>query len=253
MKKVFALILALAMVFAFAACGEEKEPAKTLTMGCSADFAPYEFYDGDDVIGIDAEIAKAVCDKLGYELVISDMDFDTIITAVSTNKVDFGMSGFTVTEDRLKEVNFSESYTTSKQVIVVPNDSPIKSCDDLFADGATYKVGVQTNTTGDIYISGDVEDMGLKLEVKQYTKATDAILALTSGKVDCFIIDEQVGINFCKNTDGISVLESEYILEDYAVAFAKDSEIFESFNAALKELIADGTVQKIIDKYITAE
>ena len=123
MKKIFAVILALAMVFAFAACGE-KEPTpdtpetKTLTMGCSADFAPYEFYDGETIVGIDAEIAKAVCDKLGYELEISDMDFDTIITAVSTGKVDFGMSGFTITDARKLSVNFSDPYEETVQASI---------------------------------------------------------------------------------------------------------------------------------------
>ena len=261
MKKLFAIILACFMIFALVACSggskdngdsqDETEEVKVLKMGSSADFPPYEYYEGDEIVGIDAEIAAAVCEKLGYQLEINDMIFDSIITAVKQGKVDFGMSGFTVTEDRLLEIDFTIPYTTSKQVIVVPEDSEIQSVDDLFADGATYKVGVQTNTTGDIYISDDVDTLGLSLEVMQFTKATDAIIALTSGKVDCFIIDDQVGKAFCAANDGIKVLETEYVVEEYAVVFPKESELYDDFNTALQELIDDGTVQQIIDKYIT--
>ena len=179
------------------------------------------------------------------------MNFDSIVAAVASHKYDFGMSGFTITEDRLEQVNFTESYTTSTQVIVVPEGSDITTVDDLFAEGATYTVGVQTNTTGDLYITGDVEDNGLSLEISRFTKGTDAVVALTSGKIDCFVIDEQVGKAFAESNEGLKVLDTEYVVEDYAVIFAKDREIYESFNTTLKELIADGTVQTIIDKYIT--
>lgn len=251
--------MALVMVLAFAACGndantngdDQQTNEKVLTMATSADFPPYEYYDGDSIVGIDIEIAQAVCEKLGYTLEIVDMNFDSIVAAVASHKYDFGMSGFTITEDRLEQVNFTDSYTTSKQVIVVPEGSDITTVDDLFAEGATYTVGVQTNTTGDLYITGDVEDNGLSLEISRFTKGTDAVVALTSGKIDCFVIDEQVGKAFAESNEGLKVLDTEYVVEDYAVIFAKDSEIYESFNTTLKELIADGTVQTIIDKYIT--
>lgn len=256
MKKILAALLALTMILAFAACGggEDTPPADgdkvTLKMACSADFPPYEFYEGEDIVGIDVEIATAICEKLGYELEITDTIFDSIITAVSTNKFDFGMSGFTVTEDRKLEVDFSETYTTSKQIVVVPENSPIADVDDLFTGDVAYNIAVQTGTTGDIYISGDVESLELPHEVKQFTKYSDAVIALTGGKADCLIVDEAVGLAFIEETEGLKALATEYALEDYAIAFPKNSPYLAEFNGALKDLIADGTVQKIIDKYI---
>lgn len=249
MKKVFAMILALALLCAGSAFAE------SIKMGSSIDFAPYEYYDDEtgDIVGIDVEIAKAVAEKLGYELEIEDMQFDSIIAAVVSGKVDFGMSGFTVTEERKQSVDFSTPYTTAKQSVIVPEGSAITSVDDLFNPDSAYKIGVQIGTTGDLYITDDVEANGLKHTVERYNKAPDAIVALNSGKVDCVIIDDQVAVSFVNANEGLSILDTAYALEEYAICFAKDSELYAPFNAALEELIADGTVQSIIDKYITAD
>ena len=249
MKKIFAVMLAIALLCASAACAE------TLKMGSSIDFAPYEYYDDvtGDIVGIDVEIAKAVCDKLGADLEIVDMQFDSIIAAVVAGKVDFGMSGFTVTEERKQSVDFSTTYTTAKQSVVVPADSTITTVDDLFDAEAEYKIGVQIGTTGDLYITDDVDANGLKHSIERFNKAPDAIVALNSGKVDCVIIDDQVAVNFVNANEGLKLLDTAYALEDYAICFPKESPLYADFNAALEELIADGTVQAIIDKYITAE
>lgn len=255
MKKILALILVLALsVCVFAACGEKAEQEaedNVLTMATNAEFPPYEFYDGDKVVGIDAEIAAAIAEKLGMELEIVDTAFDSIIPAVVAGKYDMGMAGMTVTEERLEEVNFSDSYATGVQVVIVKDGSDIKTVDDLFGD-KNYTIGVQTGTTGDLYSTWDLEDEGLAT-VSRFNKGADAVLALTEGKVDCVIIDNEPAKEFVAANAGLKILETAYAEEDYAICFAKDSELTEKVNGALKELIADGTVQKIIDKYISAE
>lgn len=164
--------------------------AATLTMATNAEFPPYEYYENETIVGIDAEIAAAIADKLGMKLVIDDMAFDAIITSVQSGKADMGMAGLTVTEDRLKNVNFTTSYATGVQVVIVTEDSDITSVDDLFADGANNTVGVQTNTTGDIYTTGDIEDAGLGT-IERFNKGADAVAALVSGKLDCVVIDNE--------------------------------------------------------------
>ena len=156
-------------------------------MATNAQFPPYEYYQNEVIVGIDAEFAAAIADKLDMKLVIDDMEFESIITAVQTGKSDFGMAGMTVTEDRLKNINFSNSYATGIQSIIVPEGSEIKSVDDLFADGADYLVGTQKGTTGDIYAEGD---FGAE-RVMKYASGNEAVQALKTGKVDCVIIDNE--------------------------------------------------------------
>ena len=248
MKKMLAMLLVCLMTLAGAACAE------TITMGSSIDFAPYEYYDDatGEIVGIDVEIAQAVAEKLGYDLEIVDMQFDSIIAAVVSGKVDFGMSGFTVTEERKQSVDFSTNYTTAVQSIIVPENSAITSVDDLFNPDNSFEIGVQIGTTGDLYITDDVESNGLSHHIQRFNKAPDAIVALSSGKVDCVIIDDQVAIAFVKNNEGLKLLDTAYAFEEYAICFAKESPLYAPFNEALEALIADGTVQSIIDKYIVA-
>ena len=244
-------ILAIALICMLSLTGMAM--AETLKMATNAAFPPYEFYDDEtgEIVGIDAEVAAAICEKLGYELEIVDMDFDAIIPAVTTGKIDFGMAGMTVTEERMQSVDFTTSYATGIQVVIVKEGSEITSVDDLFAEGASHKIGVQQGTTGDLYASWGIEDAGLG-SVERFKTGTDAVLALTSGKVDCVIIDNEPAKNYVAANEGLVILDTEYAVEDYAIALAKDSELTEQINAALEELIADGTVQAIIDKYIAA-
>ena len=173
--------------------------APTLTMGTNAEFPPYEFYEGDKIVGIDAEIAAAIADKLGMKLVIEDMAFDAIIPAVTSGKIDMGMAGMTVTDERKQSVNFSDSYATGVQVVIVTADSKIKSVDDLSAGG--LKIGVQSSTTGDLYATWDLEDEGLAT-VQRYNKGADAVQALVTGKVDCVIIDNEPAKAFVEANNG---------------------------------------------------
>lgn len=166
---------------------KDAEGKEELHMATNAQFPPYEYYDGDKIVGIDAEMAAAIADKLDKKLVIDDMDFDAIITSVQTGKSDMGMAGMTVTEERLQSISFSDSYAQGIQVVIVPDDSKIASVDDLFADGATYLIGTQKGTTGDIYAEGD---FGAD-RVMKYASGNEAVQALVTGKVDCVIIDNE--------------------------------------------------------------
>ena len=244
MKKILAFVLVAIMAISLTACVNAKPTEKeTLVMATNATFPPYEYYDGDEIVGIDAEIAKAIADKLGMELRIDDMEFNSIITAVNSGQADIGMAGMTITEDRKQSVDFSDSYATGVQVVIVTQDSPIQTVDDL----AGKKIGVQLTTTGDIYAT---EEFG-KDYVVQFNKGADAVLALKNGQVDAVIIDNQPAKAFVEQNEGLKILETEYANEDYCIAFKKgNDELREKVNNALNELIADGTVQDIIDKYI---
>ena len=257
MKKIISLILAAALcIFVFAACGtdsaENGADKKVLTMATNAEFPPYEFYEGDKVVGIDAEIAAVIAEKLGMELEIVDTAFDSIIPAIVAGKYDMGMAGMTVTEERLEEVNFSDSYATGVQVVIVKEGSEITTVDDLTGD-KKYTIGVQTGTTGDLYSTWDIEDEGLGT-VSRFNKGADAVEALKIGKVDCVIIDNEPAKAFVAESEGLKILDTAYAEEQYAVAVSKDNtELLENINKALAELTADGTLQKIVDKYIKAE
>ena len=230
-----------------AASGDYKlATAGTLTMGTNATFPPYEYYDGDTVVGIDAEICQAIADKLGLKLEIQDMDFSSLVAAVQSGKIDISAAGMTVTEDRLKNVDFTDSYSTGVQVVIVPEDSDIQSVDDMKGK----LIGVQDATTGHIYCSDDFGDEN----VIPYNNGAMAVQALKDGKVDCVVIDQQPAKSFVEANEGLKILDTEYVTEDYAIAVAKDNTALkDAINAALKELKDDGTIQSILDKYIKAE
>lgn len=244
MKKVFALILALCMMISVSAFADA---TPVLTMGTNAAFPPYEFYEGKEIVGIDAEVAAAIAEKLNMALVIEDMDFPVLTSAVASGKIDIAMAGMTVTEERLQEVNFSTSYATGIQSIIVKEGSSIQSVDDL-ANAAL--IGVQEGTTGDIYCS---DEFGTD-HVAQYKTGNDAVMALVAGKVDCVVIDNEPAKAYVAANEGLVILDTEYVQEDYAIAVAlENTELLEQINAALEELIADGTVAQIVAKYISAE
>lgn len=200
--------------------------------------------------GIDVEIAQAIADKLGLKLVVDNMDFSSVITSVQTGKEDMAMAGLTVTDERKTQIDFTDSYATGKQVIIVKTGSDIKSADDLKGK----KIGCQEATTGYIYCSDTVENGGYGEEnVTAYTTGALAVQALSDGKVDAVVIDNEPAKNYVAATSGLTILETPYVTEEYAIGTSKDNTaLHDAINTALKQLIADGTVQKIIDKYITA-
>ena len=258
-KKVLAVVLAVLMACAvFAACSKNtdngNEKKGTLVMATNAAFPPYEYKDGDSFAGIDVEIAEKIAEKLGMTLEIQDVEFGSIIGGVQTGKFDMGMAGLTVTDERKESVNFTNTYAKAKQVVIVKSDSSIASLDNLKGDGS-MKYGVQQDTTGDIYASDTIENGGYGEEnVIRYKTGNDAVQALVNGKVDAVIIDNEPAKSFVAANEGLTILDGAWVEEEYAIAIAKDNtELLDKVNTALEELIADGTVQSIIDKYITAE
>ena len=234
MKKIFALILVLALSLTCVAAFAEDKP--TLTMATNAAFPPYEYHemiDGEDkIVGIDAEIFYAICDYLGYEGVIDDIDFNAIIPALQGG------------------MDFSDSYATGVQVVIVKEGSAIASVDDLFAEGANHAIGVQTATTGDIYSTDDIEGAGLGT-VERFNTGADAVQALLTGKIDCVIIDNEPAKAFVAANEGLTILDTEYVKEEYAIAVAKgNDELLAKLNEALTALTEDGTIPAIIEKYI---
>lgn len=244
MKKIVALLLAALMVLCLVSCGQKD---KELVMGTNAAFPPYEFTDENgEIVGIDAEIAAAIADKLGMKLVIKDMEFDSLITAVSTGSVDMVLAGMTVDPEREESVNFSTPYAKGIQVVIVKEDSEIASIDDL--EGK--KIGVQAGTTGDIYCT---DDYGQE-SVNQYQNGALAVQALLNGQVDCVVIDNEPAKAYVTANEGLKILETEYADEDYAIAIAKgNTKLLEKVNKALDELKKEGKLDEIVEKYIPAK
>lgn len=219
--------------------------AGKLTLATNAEFPPYEYHDGDKIVGIDMDIADAIAKKLGLEVQIEDIAFDSVILEVTSGKADIGLAGISATDERKQSVDFSDTYTTSKQLIIVKDDSAIKGSKDL--EGKT--VGVQTGTTGDI-LASDIKDV----KPERYDKGMDAVQALSQGKVDAVIIDSEVAKKFVEETSGLKVLDEAFADENYAIAIKKgNKELLDSVNKALSELKSDGTIDSIIAKYIKAE
>lgn len=258
-KKVLALSMAALMAAVLAGCssgekGTETTSApdegktaqtETLIMGTNATFPPYEFYEGDEIVGIDVEIAEAIGEKLGMGVKVEDMEFDALIPALSSNKVDFVAAGMTVTPEREKSVNFTDTYATSAQVIIVKEGSDIASGDDL----KNKTIGVQLGTTGDT-LASDIEGA----QVERFNKGFEAIQSLLQGKIDAVVIDSAPATVFAEQDENLVILEEALSSEDYAMAINKDNtELLEQVNGAIAELKEEGTLDAIVDKYIPAE
>ena len=222
------------------------EPGK-LIMSTNAAFPPYEMTtDSGEFEGIDIETAQAIADKLGLELQIDDMDFDAALLAVQQGKADMVMAGVTVTDERQNVMDFTDSYATGIQSIIVKEDSDIASVDDL----AGKKIGTQRGTTGYLYCSDDFGDEN----VVAYDDGLTAVQMLNNGQVDCVVIDNAPAKEFIAANPGLKLLDTAYVEEGYAIGVGKgNTELKDAINTALEELKADGTLQAIVDKYITAE
>ena len=258
MKKFVTMLLALVMVLSLAACGGGSDSLTVekgkLHMSTNAEFPPYEMVTNDGGFeGIDVEVAGLIAEKMGLELVVDDMGFTAALEAVQNGKSDIAMAGITVNEERKANMDFSDSYATGIQVVIIKEDSPaVQSLDDL-ASGVL--IGTQEGTTGYIYCSDTVENGGYGEEhVMAYETGAVAIQALLAGKVDCVVIDNQPAQEYVKANPGLEILDTEFAVEDYAIAVKKgNSQLLDEVNKALSELIADGSVQKVVDKYITAD
>ncbi len=255
MKKVLALILACLMLATMlSACGGKDvqlvEKGK-LIMSTNAAFPPYEMTTDDGgFAGIDVEIAQAIADKLDLDLVIDDMDFDAALLAVQQGKSDIVMAGVSVTEKRQMVMEFSDSYATGIQVVIVKEGSDV-TMDNL----GEKKIGTQRGTTGYLYASDTPENGGYGEDhVTAYDNGASAVQALLNGQVDCVIIDKAPAMEYVKANSGLTLLDGNWVEEQYAIGFGKgNTELRDQVNEVLKELKEDGTIQRIIDKYITAD
>ena len=281
MKKLSAMLMAGAMMMSLAACGFSASSASSeavssetassevassaasseaasaaelttvtpgkLTMSTNAAFPPYESTDDNgNFVGIDIDVATAIAEKLGLELQVDDMDFDAALLAAQNGKSDLVMAGVTVTEDRQLVMDFSDSYATGIQSIIVKEDSDVATPDDL----ADKMIGTQRGTTGYIYCSDDFGDE----HVTPYDDGLTAVQALVNGQVDAVVIDNAPAKEFVAANPGLKILDTAYAEEDYAIGVAKgNTAMLDAINGALEELKNDGTLQAIIDKYIKAE
>ena len=221
--------------------------AGKLTMATNATFPPYEMTtDAGTIEGIDVDTAQAIAEKLGLELQIDDMDFDAALLSVQQGKADIAMAGITVTDERMAVMSFSDSYATGIQSVIVPEGSDIASVDDL----AGKKIGTQRGTTGYLYCSDDFGEDA----VVAYDNGLTAVQALNNGQVDAVVIDNAPAQEFVAANPGLKILDTAYAQEDYAIGVAKgNTQLLDAINGALEELQDDGTLQAIVDKYITAE
>ena len=221
--------------------------AGKLTMATNATFPPYEMTtDNGTIEGIDVDTAQAIADKLGLELQVDDMDFDAALLSVQQGKADIAMAGITVTDERKAVMAFSDSYATGIQSIIVPEGSDIATADDL----AGKKIGTQRGTTGYLYCSDDFGEDA----VVAYDNGLTAVQALNNGQVDAVVIDNEPAKAYVESNPGLKILDTSYAEEDYAIGMNKDNTaLLDAVNAALEELKADGTLDAIVAKYITAE
>ena len=256
MKKTIAIILAAVMMLGLlAGCSSDSESLTLeegkLIMSTNAAFPPYEMTDdAGNYIGIDVEVAQAIAEKLGLELVIDNMEFTAALEAAQNGKADMVMAGVTVNEDRLADMDFSDSYATGVQVVIVKEGS------DVTMDNLGEKmIGTQMGTTGFIYASDTPENGGYGEDhVIAYDNGITAVQALLNDQIDAVIIDNAPAQAFVEANAGLTILEGEWVVENYAIGFQKgNTALVEAVNTALVELIADGTVQQIVDKYIPAE
>ena len=227
--------------------------AGKLHMSTNAAFPPYEMIKEDGTFeGIDVEVAGAIAEKLGLELVVDDMGFDAALLAAQNGQSDMVMAGVTVTDERLEVMDFSNSYATGVQVVIVKEDSPIQTVDDL---ANADMIGTQVATTGYIYCSDTPENGGYGEDhVTAYESGALAVQALVNGQVDAVVIDNEPAKAFVEQNEGLKILDTEFAVEDYAIGVQKgNTALLDAINNALAELIEDGTVQSIVDKYITAE
>ena len=243
MKKILILILIIATIIPTAtSCGkDEAEKTVKLTMATNAEFPPFEYLEGEEIVGADVDIAKALAEKMGRELEITNIDFDAALTGAATGKYDVAVAGITANEDRKKNMNFSDDYYTASQAIIVVEDSEIKSAADL--EGK--KVSCQEGTTGEQYLL----DNGY--EIQSYKTGAEAVSALTSGKVDAVVIDNAVAVALSEKQDGKTVVLDEALTKEaYAIAIKKGNDgLTEEINKALAELKAEGVLKEIFEKY----
>lgn len=240
MKRILGIFLAAVLVFS--GCTAEKK--ESIQVGLSADFPPYEFYEDGKIVGIDPEIIQALAEEMGTQVEIQDMKFASVLAGLENGKIDVGISGITASDERKKSMDFTDSYAKSVQKVLVAKGGSVNAVEDLTGK----KIGVQLGTTGAILA---MDEFGEE-NVSQFDKYGDAVLSLTSGKIDAIILDAQPAEKYAEGSEGkLEVLETPYVEEEYAIAVAKDNkELVDALNKALATLKEKGTIDEILNKYI---
>lgn len=245
LKNVVSLVLSLALLTGAAGCGQNT--GGEIIMGTNAQFEPFEYRGANDSVeGFDVELAKHIAAKLGKKLVIEDVSFQSLFTLLESGKIDFIAAGCSITEERLKSADFSDSYFNAKQMVMVMKDnSTINTQDDLKGK----KIGVQIGTTG-AEIADDIKNNDNSTEVSEYNAAYLAIIEMQSGKLDAVIIDNEPSKKFASVNDDIVALDLGFDDEYYAIAVSKgNKELLDTINKVIKELKDNGEYDKLIDKY----
>lgn len=245
-KIISVVLVAMMMVASLAGCGNSSSSKETLVVGTNAAFPPFE-YIGDDgnPDGFDVALIKAIGEKIGMDVQIQDMEFDSLVSSIG-GKIDVAIAGMTVTEERQKTVDFSDPYYEAVQAVIVPKGSSIATAADL----KNCKIGVQLGTTGE-FIADEIEGA----EVSAYNKAIDAVNDLNNGRLDLVIVDKNpaavFGTQYADQVDVIDGSAFDFEAEFYAIALPKgNTELAEKINNAIAELKKDGTYDSLIAKYI---
>lgn len=237
MKKIIVL---LCMIMLVAGCGK-KDDSK-LIMVTEAGFAPYEYYSNGEIVGVDVDIAKEIAASMGKELVIKDIAFDSIINEVKTGKADFGAAGISYNEERAKNVDFTINYSTSKQVVIVKNDSGITNIGDINGK----KIAVQLGSIADTYVSSTYKNAS----VVRQKKYLAAIEDLNTGKVDCVVMDLLPAEQILKTNSGLKILDGALVEDSYGMIVKKgNKELLNNINRVLEKLKNEGKIDEYIIKH----
>ena len=235
MKKIIILLLG---IFLIGGCSKDEN---TLVMATEAGFAPYEYYENNEIVGVDVDIAKEIAATMGKELVIKDVAFDSIINEVKSGKADFGAAGISYSDERAEEVDFTINYTTSKQIVVVKEDSSITT-----ADLANLKIAVQLGSVGDTYVTKNYPNA----QITRQKKYLAAIQDLLTDKVDCVVMDELPAIEMLKNNSGLKILDQELFTDSYGMIVKKgNTELLNAINEVLKKLLEEGKIEEFVIKH----
>lgn len=243
MKKIKVLMLAFVVIVGFilmSGCGLNSN--NQLVLATEAGFAPYEFYQDGEIVGVDIDIAKEIAKRLGKELVIKDVSFDFLINEVKSGKADFAAAGISITDERKKQVDFTDEYTVSNQVVVVRSDSKLSNFNEL----SNKRIAVQLGTVADLYVSDNYPNATL-VQHKKYLSAVEDVKA---NKVDCLIMDEIPAKNIVLQNDKLKIMDGILFQDRYGMIVKKgNDELRKQINTVLEEMVLDGTIDKLVLKY----
>ncbi len=243
MKKLFILFSFCTLLF-MGACGDT---SNTIIVGTNSGFRPFEYKEGGEVIGFDIDLIKEIGKKIGKEIKVNDMEFDSLIEAVSTGKIHVIASGMTITDERKEKVDFSVPYYLANQSVLIKNDSSIVIFSEADINNSSYKIGVQNDTTGAFW----VDDNAPNATIKKYGKYVECIQDLENGNIDMIVLDKPTAEAYAQNRP-VTVAYTIETNEQYGFAVKKGSDLLVKINAALTEIMVSDKWKELNDKYFGA-